>query len=538
MRTANSQMALLLFVAGLVLYALPAARHDLWNPDEPRYAEIAREMSVTREWFIPKLDGKTFLEEPPLQHWLVIGAGLGDVTAWSARAPAAFTASLALAAVFLLGSWLFSRWVGLASAFFLGTAFEFWWLAGRAQVDMLLAASVLVAVAGFAASERFPERRAAGLVVFYLAATVGFLAKGLLGPGLPGLAVVAYLLWDRRSLRGHWAHLIAGSLFLLAVIVAWGLILSRHGGAANVTEYFVRQHLQRFTGGHDHQGPFWYYFAIFPVVFLPWTLLVPAGFVGLRGAFARDKEESRWLRLVAAWFLSGFALLTLASTKRETYLVPIFPAAAVLLAVGLEHAWDRLAVRSVLRDRSIIYYVFGALLLVGLATIPVLWAVLGWRPDTVGIVALAGVGAVLGRNFKPGRWREGRNFPLELPALAAVLLWAISMAALPAVDLRKSARPLSEATRRATGADGRIFFYHVSEGVLGAYTFYLDRLIPNVATAEEVRSAMAPPGRALFILNAPDLPALEKAAGTPFRKVAEDKVGHRRMVVVEADRKR
>jgi 4-amino-4-deoxy-L-arabinose transferase-like glycosyltransferase len=533
-----TRTALLLFVTGILLYALPAARHDLWNPDEPRNAEIAREMAATQDWFIPKLNGKPFLEEPPLQHWLVITVGGGRVSAWAARMPAAVSASLALAITFLLGAWLFSRWVGVAAALFLSTAFEFWWLAGRAQVDLLLTASVLLAVSGFAASERFPERRVAGLVVFYLASAVGFLAKGLLGPGLPGLAVVTYLLWEKGSLRGHGTHLVVGSLFLLAVILGWAAILSSHGGAGSVSEYFVKQHLQRFTGGQDHQAPFWYYLPVFPLVFLPWTLLAPAAILGLRGAFGREKKDARWLRLLAGWFLSGFLVFSAASTKRETYLVPILPAAALLFAAGLERAWDRFPVRRFLREREITFGVAGAILAGGVVVIPIVWGVFRWKPDAIAIASLLAAAAVLARGFRPSRWRVGTAFPLALPALVAMGFWAVSMAAFPAVDVRKSARPLTDAIRRAAEPQGRVSFYRASEGMVGAYTFYLGCLIPNLYRADEIQRTLASPGQVLFILNAKDLPGLARAGGVAFSTVAEERVGHRRILVVEASRPR
>jgi 4-amino-4-deoxy-L-arabinose transferase-like glycosyltransferase len=528
--------ALLLFLAGLLLYALPAGRRDLWNPDEPRNAEIAREMAASGDWFIPRLNGEPFLEEPPLQYWLTIAAGGGAVSAPSARIPAAVAGSLALVIAFCLGTWLFSRWVGLAGALFLGTAYEFWWLAGRAQVDMLLAFFVALAMAGFAASERFPERRAAGLALFYLASAGGFLAKGLLGAGLPGLAAVTWLLWDRRSLRGHWGHLVAGSIFLLAVIAGWGFVLSRHGGGEMLSEYFVRQHLARFAGGEDHQAPFWYYLGVLPAVFLPWTLLWPVAIVGLRGA--KRAEESRWIRLLAAWFLSGFVVFSIASTKRETYLLPLFPPLALLLAAGLERAWDRLPVRRWLRDRSLAFAVLGGLLGAGIPGCAAVWVVMGWRPDAVALTAVALGAAIFAWAFRPGRWRAGNAFPLALPALAAVALGVVALAAFPAVNLRKSARPMADAIRRSAPAGAPIYLYNLPEGTVGNYTFYLGRTLPNLGekgsgereALGEVRRIAAAEARPVFILREKDLEKLSKAAGVPLEVIAKDRVGHRWMV--------
>lgn len=531
--------AILLFLAGLALYALPAFRRDLWNPDEPRYAEIAREMAASREWLIPRLNGATFLEEPPLQHWLAVAAGAGRVSAVSARVPAAIAGALALSITFLLGTWLFSRWVGLAGALILGTTYEFWWLAGRAQVDMPLSVCVLAAIAGFAASERFPRWRVPGLAVLYGASAVGFLAKGLLGAGLPGLAVVSWLLWERRSLRGHWIHLVAGALFLLLVIAGWGFVLGRHGGEGMLSEYFVKQHLGRFSGGEDHQEPFYYYLWAFPMAFLPWTLLWPVAFAGLRGAFggpgsSGQREEARWARLLAAWFLSGFLVFTAASTKRETYLLPIFPPAALLVAVGLERAWNRLAIRRMLRENGTAFAAFAALLVAGLVAIPVVWKALGWKPDAVAIGTLLAAGAILAWRLRPRRWREGETFPLAAPTLLALVLWAISMAAFPAVDTRKSARPMAEAIGRLAGTDP-IYLFDMPEGSIGNYTFYLERTLPNLTKPEDVARAVAGHERAIFILREKSMQGLEQVVGTPLTVVVREQVGHRWMVAASLE---
>jgi 4-amino-4-deoxy-L-arabinose transferase-like glycosyltransferase len=332
--------------------------------------------------------------------------------------------AVSLALTFLIGTWLFSRWVGLAGALILGTTYEFWWLAGRAQVDMVLSACVLAALAGFVASERFPRWRAAGLAVLYGASALGFLAKGILGAGLPGLAVVAWLLWERRSLRGHWGHLAAGALFLLLVIAGWGLVLARHGGEAMLSEYFLKQHLGRFSGGEDHQEAFYYYLWAFPMAFLPWTLLWPASLAGWRGVFEGsgrgEREESRGARLLAAWFLSGFIVFSVASTKRETYLLPIFAPAALLVAMGLEQAWNRLAVRRMLRENAITFGFFGAALVTALAGIAVAWRVLRWMPDAVALGALLGVRGP-GLAAWPRRWRRRTSFPITAPAFTPSL---------------------------------------------------------------------------------------------------------------------
>ena len=124
-------------------------------------------------------------------------------------------------------------------------------------------------------------------------------------------------------------------------------------------------------------------------------------------------------------------------------------------------------------------------------------------------------------------------FPIAVPALAAVTLWALSMAALPAADLRKSARPMAEAVRREAGSDP-IYLYDMPEGTVGAYAFYLARTIPNVRMPAEVSRALVGEGRAIFILREPSMEALKRAAGAPLEVLAREKVGHRWMIAAAA----
>jgi hypothetical protein len=109
------------------------------------------------------------------------------------------------------------------------------------------------------------------------------------------------------------------------------------------------------------------------------------------------------------------------------------------------------------------------------------------------------------------------------------------MAAFPAVDLRKSARPMAEAVRRAAGADP-IYLYDMPEGTVGAYTFYLARTIPNVAKAEEVSRALAGGRRAIFMLQEKSMTALARAVGAPLEVIAREKVGHRWMLAAAVRR--
>jgi 4-amino-4-deoxy-L-arabinose transferase-like glycosyltransferase len=139
---------LLLVLAGTLLFLPGVGSRDLWNPDEPRYAEIAREMLSSGEYWVPHLNGEVYTQKPPLQFWAMAVAGklTGDLDESAARLPAVLSAIAALVLVQRLGRRLFgarAAWIA-AAAFATGT--KILWQGRIGQIDMLLVALVAAAM--------------------------------------------------------------------------------------------------------------------------------------------------------------------------------------------------------------------------------------------------------------------------------------------------------------------------------------------------------------------------------------------------------
>ena len=166
----------LLLLATLV-FGINAGGYDLWPPDEPRYAEVAREMGETG-YLVPRINGEVYTEKPPLLFWSMaaFNALFGEANAWTARLPSILAGVYTVVILFLLGRRMFNPQVAFWAAIVLITCFRFWYMARRGQIDVLLTATMITALYAFWRWD--DERKTAWLALAYTAIGAGMLAKG------------------------------------------------------------------------------------------------------------------------------------------------------------------------------------------------------------------------------------------------------------------------------------------------------------------------------------------------------------------------
>ncbi|NOT35451.1 MAG: hypothetical protein HOP12_15000 [Candidatus Eisenbacteria bacterium] len=301
----------------------------LLEPTETRYAEIAREMNVTHDWLLPRLNGVLHLHKPPLAYWATaLGMNLFGPEAFGARLFAVLASLLMV--------------TGLVAAAQRGLAHFAPNATGAAAI---LATTALVAGFGRSlASDPF----LAGAVAWYWALApsplaiaaigVGFLAKGpvvLVHTLLPVL-VVAGLSRDRSAMR--WLGPGSGWLLAGAIALPWYLLaMTRVKGLLG---YWLTDHLWgRYAATiHERGGPPWYFLGVLAVGVLPWLALLIAGIA--RAWRERDHVAPR---LVLAWLFVPLAFFSFSGSKLPAYLLPAFPAAALLAAFGAQSRVARIA---------------------------------------------------------------------------------------------------------------------------------------------------------------------------------------------------
>ena len=327
----------------LAVMVFGISNHDLWTPDEPREAEIAREMSAGGSWLVPHLAGESFIEKPPLYYWVsacmmrLFGSWVDLTTI--ARA----TSCLASLFTLLLAWWVAKTYLGprrgRVTLVVLVTMLGFFSASHWVMMDGLLmffaSAAVLLLFVGLDRSRLFL------LLGGYLALGLAFLIKGFVSWAVVAPAGLALLwIYYKTILREPLRHL-AGILLLVAPGLAWVLALYFYGGPALFHEWFFDNQLGRFMGTTHHlghiNGPF-YYLGLAPLVLLPWTPVI-LGWVAQRGwrQWSEENPHARnLLWLSVAWSFGGLLLLSLAGTKRGIYLYPLLPGFAVVTAVGTD----------------------------------------------------------------------------------------------------------------------------------------------------------------------------------------------------------
>ncbi|MFN2416160.1 MAG: ArnT family glycosyltransferase [Pyrinomonadaceae bacterium] len=335
----------MLFAAVCAVYFYGLGAVPLLGPDEPRYAQVAREMYARGAWVTPTLAGHTWFEKPAMLYWLAgVAYRLFGVTEFAARAGTALSGVLtvlfvgvaARRAEYESGEGL--RGLGVACAGVAASTLGLMVFARALSFDTILTTTVTGALACFYCSEA--ERgagRRAWLVGFYLFVGASLLAKGLVGVVIPAGVVLVYFVLRRR-----WPGLLRlgvlwGVLLALLVAATWyAPVYARHGHAF-VDEFFTQHHFARYLSNrYHHPQPFWFYLPITLGLALPWTFFLFGGLAGAAGTNARGEDAAGKLRVLAvAWLLVPLVFFSASGSKLPGYVLPAIPGAALLAGDSL-----------------------------------------------------------------------------------------------------------------------------------------------------------------------------------------------------------
>lgn len=326
----------LFFFFALVLLVGSGMR-DLWNPDEPRFGQVTREMLQSGQYAVPTLNEEIYTDKPPAFFWLsALAAKLfhgGAVNEWTTRFPSVAAGIGSLLLVLCLGRRMFNPVAGLLALMVLATTYRFWWQAAWAQLDMLLCFFILSALTcfWFAYTSLKTNSFGAKFLIwsgFYLALAGGFLTKGPIGILFPCGIIFFFLIWDRRFsfLLKMWIPL--GLLILAAAVGGWIWAAYQTAGAGYLYEHLIVHNFVRYTEPWGHIRPFYYYLYNFPADCLPWVVFLPFAFIQYR---RRESGLSSPHRFLTVWFLLIFIFFSLSDSKRNLYLLPLFPSVALFL---------------------------------------------------------------------------------------------------------------------------------------------------------------------------------------------------------------
>ena len=335
-------LSLLVVTCAVYLYGL--GRAPLLGPDEPRYAQVAREMFVRGDFVTPTLAGRTWFEKPALLYWLMIaGYTAFGVSEWAARFGVAIAGLLT---VFTTG-WLARRVEGAAGevgmrSFGLTVAAVSATCAGLiafargASFDVLITATVTLALACFFVSEIETEegKSSRWLVACYAAMGAALLAKGLIGIVLPvGVIALYYLLQRRRPELFRRSVFWWGPLVTLAVAAIWYAPVTLRHGWTFIDEFFIQHHFARYVSNkYRHPQPIYFYIPVMLLFTLPWTAFLVAALSRVQRWNWRGTDAADKLRVFAfAWLVVPVLFFSVSGSKLPGYVLPALPGAALLI---------------------------------------------------------------------------------------------------------------------------------------------------------------------------------------------------------------
>jgi 4-amino-4-deoxy-L-arabinose transferase-like glycosyltransferase len=440
----------------LVVYLGRLGGYPLQDPDEGRYAEIPREMVESGDWLTPRLNYVKYYEKPPLLYWLIAASfTVFGPEEWAGRVVSALAGLATIAMTFALGRAALGGRAAWISVAVLATSPLFFGLAQAILIDMVLTACTTATLLAFWFAARADRREVKDrwALVAAVGAGLGVLAKGLVALVLPGaIAVASLLLWRDlatfRSLAG-WRPIV----LFLAIAAPWFVLVSRaHPEFAYFI--FVREHFERFAAHVGHpEGPLYYVpvLVLGPLPWSFWAIALAASRAG-RGAFAGIPREARSFLLI--WAGAIIAFFSAASSKLAPYVLPAFPALALLMGAWIDSLLKRdppLAVKL----HGITEWFLGGVAAAGLIVAVIAWPAAGAISATLHVPedyvvtvarALLAIAVVLFATVLTLRRRpEG---PLGSAVPFAVLAVGLASALLAAVEGRavvKTARSLGEA---------------------------------------------------------------------------------------------
>ena len=329
------KILLLVIIYGLIWFGTLNYRH-LIPSDEGRYAEIAREMLVTGDWVTPRYNGYKYFEKPPLQAWATAATfqvfGIGD---WQARLWTALTGFLTILAIGFTGSRLYNARAGWLAAVVLASS-PMWIISGHFNsLDMGLSAFLVAALCSLLLAQHSQSKTGCRnwMWVCWIFMALATLSKGLIGAAIPAMVFIAYSIsaWDWKI----WTRLrlFSGTMIFLAITAPWFFLVALRNPEF-LEFFFIHEHLQRFTqDAHSRTGPIYYFVPLLFIGLLPWVLHIPGSI--LQAWNERRREfSSGWL--LVCWSVMIFAFFSVSHSKLPGYIIPIFPALALLIGKRLD----------------------------------------------------------------------------------------------------------------------------------------------------------------------------------------------------------
>jgi 4-amino-4-deoxy-L-arabinose transferase-like glycosyltransferase len=343
-------LILLAFLGVAWVLGFGAGDFPLISPDEPRYAETAREMLERLDFVVPFCGYEPRFDKPILFYWFeVLFFKIVGISEFSARLPSIISGTATVWLAFLLGNF---HGFGILAGLVALTTFQIFLFSKIAITDMLLNFLISSAICffyigylrrantkkKFAFKDKLSSRWLISSIVMM---ALGMLCKGPVAVVLPLSVIVIFLILEKdlvAFLLNTWVEILIGLVLFLLIVLPWYLLVHIKTGGAFTQAFFIDHNFNRFTSVHSgHSAPFWFYIPVIAVGFFPWTFFLIQSLIGVdySGKFnmRSDRTQNSKLNLFCLiWFLVIFVFFTLSRTKLPTYVFPVYLPLIILVA--------------------------------------------------------------------------------------------------------------------------------------------------------------------------------------------------------------
>jgi len=465
---------------------------------EPREGLVVSEMYATGNWILPAVNGDYIPFKPPLFHWfgVITGYSFGGIDEFTLRLPSAIFAALGVLMTYFTARRLWGERAGMVAGIVLATTTE-WWQAGtNTQVDMTLAFFIAAACLYFYflyKQRDFGLAQSLGLPILMGLAT---LAKGPIGFLIPSLTIFVFL-WLRHdfSFVKKLHPLASAAVFLLTAGSWYGLALWQ-GGPAFFVRQIIDENFRTAAGTYGRHQPIYYYFPVLFLNTLPWSIFFPA--IALFIYHRRSRLADDQLLFPLIWFGCVFIFFTISLGKRGVYLLPLYPAIALIFGAWwnkleegqVQSSWLARAITALLAFACLLSFVIISLYFAanyGLANHLLVDPVTRFKnlshslrllipPSTLVVACFALYAAALFYLISALLKKDWHAAFPSVSSVAIAFTLLMRFVILPPVAYERTMKPFMARVTEKVDAHAPIFFYH---GFDYGAVFYARRHIPS-----------------------------------------------------------
>lgn len=554
----------------LVLFFVNLGKRDLWAPDEPRYAEAAREMRNIGDYVLPHLNNESYPDKPPVLFWLInlFSTPFGKVTELTARFPSALSGFGCAIIIYFLGIRLFSaisiknpHRIGFLAALILTTSIEFIVASRRVSFDVLLTFLITFTLFSFHTGYTRNKGKTKFFFLAYLIMSIATITKGPVAIIVPILIITTFLIIEKYknpnyNFRIRDMHIGLGIIILFSIPLLWVYGIYSHAGWEHTKEVVFTQNAGRTVNSWSHNQPFYYYLINFPLRFMPWTIFIPSVVIYFYSVLKKystknvqntslsindnDVEQSLDTQLTATdirttfrfpfvWFAVIFIFFSAMSGKRTMYILPLYPAASLFVAWFLNEFISNPNSKIFKRIGFLPFKIaYGILIILGIG-IPT-YVFISYNYIFYTLLPLAIV-FIIGQIISLRFLLRKAPFKSLISSFIVFLLTVIigTQTIIPILNERKSAKHFSLNMQKIVGNNGQLVSYKFFGST---YLFYSGRKhIELFNYIDKLKDYMESNEQVFVLLKEYDFGVVKNKHGVEIYELLKESVGHKIVVL-------